>query len=124
MFYNPEKLLPNGVYFCTIKEKDGENDNASNLDRQDIFRLSIGISKAKYEGLFGTRPKRPAKGGVIDTHHDFTALNELMPHPVYGWMSWVQVLNPNESTFESILPLITDAYASAMVKFKKKTASK
>ncbi len=24
-FYNPEGLLKNGVYFCTIKENDGPN---------------------------------------------------------------------------------------------------
>ncbi len=26
LFYNPGNILPNGVYFCTIKEKDGDND--------------------------------------------------------------------------------------------------
>lgn len=124
MFYNPGKLLPNGVYFCTLKEKDGENDKASELDREGIFRLSIGISKATYKALFGNRPKRPAKGGIIDTGHDFTVLNELMPHPIYGWMSWVQVLNPSESTFESILPLIAEAHSNAVDKFIKKTANK
>jgi hypothetical protein len=25
LFYNADKLLPNGVYFCTIKDHDGEN---------------------------------------------------------------------------------------------------
>ena len=37
LFYNPRKLLPNGVYFCTIKEKDGENDKASDLNRENMF---------------------------------------------------------------------------------------
>lgn len=123
MFYNPGKLLPNGVYFCTLKEKNGENDKASNLDREGTFRLSIGISKTTYEKLFGNRPKRPAKGGIIDTGHDFTTLNELMPHPIYGWMSWVQILNPGKSTFESILPFIVEAHSSAVSKFNKKTAN-
>lgn len=124
MFYNPGKLLPNGVYFCTLKEQNGENDKASDLNREGTFRLSIGVSKATYEGLFGNKPKRPAKGGIIDTGHDFTALNELMPHPIYGWMSWVQVLNPSKSTFESIIPLIAEAHSNAVIKFNKKTANK
>ena len=34
LFYNPGKVLPNGVYFCTIKEKNGANDLASELDRE------------------------------------------------------------------------------------------
>jgi len=124
LFYNPGRLLPNGVYFCTLKEKNGENDKASELDREDVFRLSIGITKETFEKTFGKRPKRPSKGGIINTAHDFTALNELMPHPIYGWMSWVQVLNPCESTFEELLPLITEAYGNAVTKFNKKTANK
>lgn len=124
LFYNPGKALPNGVYFCTIKEKNGDNDKASDLDREGVFRLSIGISKETYEKHFGSRPKRPPKGGIIDTGHDFTALNKLMPHPIYGWMSWVQVLNPSESTFEDLLTLITEAYSNAVIKFNKKTANK
>lgn len=124
LFYNPGRLLPNGVYFCTLKEKNGENDKASGLDREGVFRLSIGISMATYERYFGSKPKRPVKGGIIATGHDFTALNELMPHPIYGWMSWVQVLNPSASTFESIRPLIAEAHANAIVKFNKKTARK
>lgn len=124
LFYNPGNRLPNGVYFCTLKEKNGKNDKASDLDREGIFRLSIGISKETYEKHFGSRPKRPAKGGIIDTGHDFTAINELMPHPIYGWIYWVQVLSPSKSTFESILPLISEAYSNAVIKFNKKTANK
>lgn len=120
LFYNPGKLLPNGVYFCALKEKNGQNDKGSDLDREGVFRLSIGISPKSYENLFGPRPKRPAKSGIIDSGHDFTALNQLMPHPIYGWMSWVQVLNPNEDVFEQIFPLIQEAYANAVKKFQKK----
>ena len=124
LFYNPGRQLPNGVYFCTLKEKNGENDKASELDRAGVFRLSIGISKQTFEKRFGSRPKRPPKGGIIDTAHDFTLLNELMPHPIYGWMSWVQVLNPRASTFNALLPLISEAYENAVIKFNKKTAKK
>lgn len=123
LFYNPNNLLPNGVYFCTIKEKNGDNDKASDLDRDSVFRVSIGAGKAHYEQLFGARPKRPEKGGIVDTGHDFAKLNELMPHPIYAWMSWVQILSPTKSTFDSVLPIIKDAHASAVVKFNKKTKS-
>ena len=124
LFYNPGRVLPNGVYFCTIKEKDGENDKSSQLDREGVFRLSIGISNETYENLFGSRPKRPSKGCIINTEHDFTALNELMPHPIYGWMSWVQVLTPEAATFVDLYPLVTEAYANAVIKFNNKTANK
>lgn len=32
IFYNPGHKLPRGVYFATVKEKDGDNDKASCLD--------------------------------------------------------------------------------------------
>jgi len=124
LFYNPEKALPHGVYFCTLKEKNGDNDKSSALDRGGVFRVSIGITKSSYETLFGTKPKRPAKGCIIDTGHDFSALNELMPHPIYGWMNWVQILNPTEAKFFEIIPLINEAHASAILKFNKKMNTK
>jgi len=120
LFYNPGKVLPNGVYFCTIKEKNGANDLASELDREGVFRLSIGLTKEAYQQQFGQKPKRPAKGCIIDTGHNFTALDTLMPHPIYGWMSWAQILSPKESSFTEIHPLIKDAHANAIIKFNKK----
>lgn len=124
LFYNPGKVLPNGVYFCTLKEKNGENDQASLLDRDGVFRISIGISKETFLQRFGSKPKRPAKGGIIDTGHDFAKLDEIMPHPIYGWMSWVQVLSPSAETFKLAYPLITEAHTSAVVKFNKKVIAK
>ncbi|MDX1591662.1 MAG: DUF6194 family protein [Balneolaceae bacterium] len=123
LFYNPGSVLPNGVYFSTLKEKDGDNDKSSQLYRDGVFRLSIGVSKKTFEGLFGARPKRPPKGGIIDTGHDFTALDTLMPHPVYGWMSWVQVLNPGKNTFSELKPLLEEAHSNAVIKFRKKTGT-
>lgn len=120
LFYNPGEVLPNGIYFCTIKEKNGDNDKASNLDRKNVFRLSFGMSKETYQKYFGNRPKRPNKGHFIETGHDFAAIDQLMPHPIYGWMSWAQVLNPSESTFRDLLPLIAEAHSNAVIKFNKK----
>ncbi|MEO0771415.1 MAG: DUF6194 family protein [Cyanobacteria bacterium J06649_4] len=124
LFYNPEQLLPNGVYFCTIKEKDGENDKASRLNRDGVFRLAIGLPTKTYASLFGAKPPRPAKGGIVSTGHDFTLLDELMPHPIYAWMGWVQVLSPREETFAQILPLLKEAHSVSIEKFRKKTAGK
>ena len=120
LFYNPGNALPNGVYFCTIKEKNGDNDKSSDLDRGGVFRLSIGIGKAAYTSILGKPPARPSKGGIVDTGHDFTACDELMPHPIYGWMSWVQILNPSESSFKEIMPLIAVAHQEAVAKFTKR----
>jgi hypothetical protein len=117
LFYNPGRALPNGVYFCTFKERDGENDRASALTREGVFRVSIGISLETYVQRFGPRPARPAKGGVVNTGHDFAALDVLTPHPVYAWMGWVQILSPTASSYAKIRPLIAEAHRLAVAKF-------
>lgn len=119
-FLNPGKQLKRGTYFATIKSKDGENDKASNLDRPGVFRLNMGISKPLFLSHFPELPKRPAKGGIIDMNSDFTALDTLMPHPVYGWMAWVNVLNPSSETFETCVPLLDDAYKKALTLTRRK----
>ena len=119
LFYNPAGVLPHGVYFATLKEQDGDNDTASGLDRPGVFRLSFGLPAGGYEALFGPRPARPAKGRHVATGHDFTAVDELMPHPVYGWMGWVQVLSPSRRTFAGIQPLLSAAHEAAAKKYDR-----
>jgi hypothetical protein len=58
----------------------------------------------------------------VDTGHDFTVLDQLLPHPVYGWMSWVSVLNPSAATFDTVKPLLVKAYELAVGKFAKRQA--
>jgi hypothetical protein len=101
--YDPEKNLEAQLRFpfATIVTKDyGEFDNASNLDRPSVFRLNIGVSKETYAALF------PDDGG-----HDFTELDRLFPHPVYAKNHFVCVLNPSDSTFLTLHPLLAEAYA-------------
>ena len=87
--------------FATIVTQDyGDFDNTSNLNRPGVFRLNIGVSKETFERLF------PSAEGF-----DFTALDRLMPHPVYGGNHWVSVLNPGDETFDALRPLLEEAYA-------------
>lgn len=122
LFYNPGHLLPNGVYFSTVKEHDGPNDTASGLDREDVFRVALGLPVDRYEELFGPRPPRPAKGTVVATGHDFTLLDVVTPHPVYAWMGWVQVLNPSRPVFDEMAVLFAEAYRQATAKFDRSVA--
>ena len=119
-FYNPEAKLPRGVYFATLKEKDGDNDKASALDRTDVFRFNFSLSQKSYISNFGDKPSRPAAGGIIATGYDFTQLNCLMPHPIYGWMSWVCILNPNSERFYALKPLLDESYALVLKKYAKR----
>jgi hypothetical protein len=120
LFYNPEDKLKKGIYLLTFKENDGENDKSSNLNRKDTFRLNLGISKKTFIKLFGYIPKRPLAGEIIDMDYDFTKKNIIMPHPIYAWMAWICVINPDEEKFKELLPLIDEGYNLAIEKYKKK----
>lgn len=111
--HDPERNLegPRRWPFATIVTKDyGEFDDRSNLNRPGVFRLNIGVSKETYRSLF------PG-----NSEHDFTALDTLMPHPVYGENHWVSVLNPSEETFAEIRPLLDEAYAIAVRRNRERT---
>lgn len=128
LFYNPEGYFPRGTYCFTFKIKDGENDSSSNLNRDGIdYRLNFKVLSATYMKLFDEPrlPKRPPKGGIIVPEsgrtYDPTALNQLMPHPVYGWMGWVSIINPDEIKFQDFLTngLMDEAYEDARKRYQK-----
>lgn len=119
-FYNPGGEFARGTYFLTIKEKDGDNDRASELDREGVWRLNIGTARSDFEALFGQPPKRPGKGEHIEGPWDFTVLDQITPHPVYGWMSWIAVVSPSLETWRRCIPLVDSAYAKARTTFEKR----
>lgn len=119
-FYNPDNLSPRGTYFCTIKEKDGEHDQASALHRNHTFRFNFGIAKTSFLKLFGHIPKRPLKGCVINGSYDFTQLDTLCPHPVYGWMCWIAIINPSKQSFNQLENLLLESYQLVLQKHQKK----
>ena len=128
-FYNPDSNVPpdHRFPFVTLVTSD-VYDQFSNLNRSSAFRLNIGISKQTFRSLFGA-PSRPsgkdsaAESGEDSSGYDFTALDQVMPHPVYGRMSWVCVLNPSEGTFETkVRQLLAEAYDLAVSKYKRQAA--
>lgn len=121
--YDPGGQLPPArrFPFATIVTKDyGDFDSASQLNRAGVFRLNIGVSKETYRSLFGAQPSPPPAGGAVETGHDFTALDQLLPHPVYATQSWVCVLNPSVVTFQTVQPLLADAYQQAVRRYDKR----
>jgi hypothetical protein len=110
--YDPHRDLDakHRLPFATIVTKDyGDFDRASNLNRPGVFRLNIGVGKETFRSLFGDT-----------TDHDFTALDRLMPHPVYGPQSWVCVLNPSAATFDAtVRPLLAEAYDLVVGRYNK-----
>ena len=85
--------------FATIATSD-EFDASSNLGRDGVFRLNIGVSTATFARLVG-EAREP----------DHTALDTLLPHPVYARQHWVAVLNPSAETFDGVVKdLLAEAH--------------
>jgi hypothetical protein len=121
VFYNPGRAAPLGVIVASVKDHDGPNDRRANLSRPDVYRLAFGLTRTIFAELFGDVPARPLKGGVVALpDHDLTALDQLMPHPVYAWMSWVQILNPTADRLHSLRDLRTISLELARDKWRRR----
>jgi hypothetical protein len=117
-FYDPDHMMP----LATLVTSD-YNDTFSDLNRPEVFRLNIGVSKPTYESLFGPRPTPATLDEEWQSAYDFTAFDQVMPHPVYARMYWLCVLNPSPTTFETVVqPFLAEAYEMAVHKYAKRRA--
>src|SRR5262245_43126570 len=88
-FHGEQRMMPVATLVT-----DDEHDQASHLSREVVFRLNVGVSKATFVSLLGPPPPPPGESGVIENGLDYTQLDQLLPHPVYGNLFWISVLNP------------------------------
>lgn len=88
----------------TIAESDNEYDNVSNLNREGVFRLNIGVSKQTFNYLTSELTKE---------NIDYSVLNEFLPHPQYSRQYFVCILNPVEGNAEITKQLIGEAHLIA-----------
>jgi Family of unknown function (DUF6194) len=89
--------------WATIVASDA-HDSASDLDRPGVYRLNLGLPRSRFRELID-----PAAA------HDTTAIDVLLPHPVYGGQNWVCVLNPDR-TWPTVQRLLAEAHAFAVRK--------
>ena len=65
-----------------------------------VFRLNMGVGRATFERLVGA-----------GTNSDYTAMDRILPHPVYAKQRWVSILNPSDATMRDVvMPLLTGAH--------------
>jgi hypothetical protein len=97
---DPVKHWPNFATIVTTDIHDQGSGHSSDLSRPGVFRLNIGVGKETFERLTAGQ-----------TDPDYTALDTVIPHPVYAKQRWVAILNPSAATFESqVKPLLDEAY--------------
>jgi hypothetical protein len=104
-FYNSDHNFP----FATLVTNDNY-DSVSNLSRPGVYRLNIGISRETYKSLFASQPAHAESAKDMNAKRDYSALDQLLPHPIYGQMFWVCILSPRDETFRTLKPLLSEAY--------------
>src|SRR5262245_3096568 len=105
-----EQHWPNFATIVTTDEHD--MGTPSNLAREGVFRLNIGVGKETFERLVGQA-----------TDPDYAALDTILPHPVYAKQRWIAILNPSGETFTDLVkPLIAEAH-ERLAKPRKRAGS-
>lgn len=97
--------------FVTIANSDNDYDKVSNLNREGVFRVNIGISKETFKNLIGDSNSE---------HIDYSVLNVFLPHPDYAQQHFVCILNPSNENIETTKKLIIEAHAIAAKRLQRK----
>jgi hypothetical protein len=106
-FVGDDHLLP----FVTITNSDNEYDSVSNLSREGVFRINIGVSRATFDSLVNSDAE----------NIDYSVLNTFLPHPEYAKQNWVCILNPSDENVARTKQLITEAHTIAATRLAKKS---
>jgi hypothetical protein len=106
-FVGDDHRLP----FVTVAASDNEHDRLSNLDREGVFRVNIGVGKDTFQKVVGR---------IDPAGADYSALNVFMPHPDYWRQNFLCVLNPAGENVEETKRLIIEAHSIAEARWRRK----
>lgn len=106
-FVGDDHMLP----FTTIANTDNDYDSVSNLNRQGIYRINIGVSRKTFDTLFPDQSDNPI---------DYTTLNTFLPHPDYAKQNFICILNPTGENEARTKTLIQEAHSIAAVRRQRK----
>jgi uncharacterized protein DUF6194 len=106
-FVGENHLVP----FVSIADSDNEYDSVSNLNREGVFRINIGVSKETFESLLA---------GSRSENVDYSAFDVFLPHPDYAKQHFVCILNPSQENAERTKQLIVEAHSIAASRLERK----
>ncbi len=116
-YYAPDGRMPHNVQpYGTIITKNYPDDTLSDLDRPGRWRLNVHVDKARFRELVGSGPRELAQPC------DYAATDTVVPHPVYGALGWVSVVNPGERTSDLVVELLRAAHEAARARLERRRA--
>ncbi|MGF0118190.1 DUF6194 family protein [Promicromonospora sp. Marseille-Q5078] len=110
--YAPDGQVPTtGQPYGTIVTKNYPEDDTCDLDRPDRWRVNVHVGRDRLRELVEDRG--PEDAVVPDA---------LLPHPVYGGLGWVCVVNPAGRTSSTVLDLLREAHDAARARYERRRA--
>ena len=114
-YYAPDGRMPAHVQpYATIVTKDYPDDTASDLDPPGRWRVNVHVDRATFRELTGEAPRGPHRP------RNFAAADVVLPHPVYGALGWVCVVNPGENSADLVVALLRAAHDAARARSERR----
>lgn len=114
-YYAPDGRIPRNVQpYGTIVVKNHPGDAASDLDPPGRLRVNIHTDRVTFRELTGEEPRS------LIRPRDHAAADCVMPHPVYGALGWISVVNPGERTTDTVVRLLRSAHDAARARFARR----
>ncbi|MFI6207376.1 DUF6194 family protein [Streptomyces sp. NPDC051041] len=114
-YYAPDGRMPRSVQpYGTIVTKDQPGDDASDLDPPGRWRVNVHVDRATFRELTGEEPR------ALGRRRDYAAADRVLPHPVYGALGWICVVNPGARTAGTVVRLLRDAHDAARARFERR----
>ena len=107
-YYAPDGRMPRSTQpYGTIVTKNYPDDSASDLDPPGRWRVNVHVGRTALPEVDGGR-------------YDLAAADVLLPHPVYGPLGWICVVNPGERTTGTVVRLLREAHEAARARAERR----
>ena len=105
----PDGEVPAGQPFATITTKHYPGEPDAGLDHPGSFRVNIAAG-------------RRGRSRVADADDEAgpATPDRVVPHPTYGELGWVAVVDPGERTRAQVLALLQAAHAAALARWRRR----
>ena len=123
--YDPDRDLPPNrqLPFATLVTGD-RHDRVSDLDREGVYRLNIGVRKQTYRDLFGTPPTERDADGVLRHRRTTTRCSTrcCRTRCTRGSTGCACCRRPRRRSTTAVRPLLDEAYRLAVRKHENQAA--
>lgn len=107
-YFAPNGQVPQGQQpYATIVTKNYPDDTSGELDQPGRWRLNIHVGRSTFIEVVGADPR------IDPVAVDFTAVDTVLPHPVYRRQGWISIINPGVRTQALTVSLLRKVHEAA-----------